>query len=71
MRKLDLLQLLSRIPGNPEVYVWQSETIQKTEGHESEIEVAVEFDDARDGQRVVVIGMDVPANDLVDVRVWK
>ena len=69
MRKHDLIALLSSIPGNPEVAVWNGETIQKTEGHDSEIEVAVECDDYR-GERVVLLGMDIPANDLTDARVW-
>jgi hypothetical protein len=69
MRKLDLIALLNRIPGNPEVAVWQSETIGKTPGCDSEIEVAVECDDVR-GERVVILGMDIPANDLTDARVW-
>jgi len=71
MHKLELLELLARIPGNPEIVVWQNATVEKiVAGCDGAIEQVIECDSI-DGGRVVVLGMDIPARELPgQTEVW-
>jgi hypothetical protein len=74
VRKSELLALLARIPGDPEIVTWQNETKMPVEGQDTAIEQVFLADRTPNGaplqREVVVLGMEIPANDLGGELVW-
>lgn len=69
IRAHELARLLLAGP-NAVVTTWQNETRQPVEGSDSDVEQVVVCENARDGGLTVVIGLDIPANDLAAETLW-
>ncbi len=67
IRAHELARLLLPRP-NAVVAPWQSETRMPVEGCDSNVEQVVETTNAY-GETVIILGLDVPANDLRDAEV--